>query len=68
MTVEEHQTTGGLFGAVAEALTRTYPVPIEPIGMPDSFGESGEPQQLLKKYGMTDKDIVKAVTKVLKRK
>ncbi len=68
VTVEEHQITGGLFGAVAEGLARTFPIPIEAVGMPDSFGESGEPSELLKKYGMTDKAIVKAALKSLKRK
>lgn len=67
VTVEEHQITGGLGGAVAETLGRLCPVPIEMIGMPNSFGESGEPKELLKKYGMTAKDIVKAVKKVTKR-
>lgn len=68
VTVEEHQITGGLFGAVAEALAQNYPVPIIPVGMPNSFGESGEPSELLKKYGMTAKDILMAAQKVLKRK
>jgi len=68
VTVEEHQITGGLGGAVAEALARNYPVPIEFIGMPDSYGESGEPDELLKKYGMKAVNIVEAVKKVIKRK
>ncbi|MCC7522230.1 transketolase family protein [Candidatus Uhrbacteria bacterium] len=67
VTVEEHQITGGLGGAVAETLGRNLPAPIEMVGMPNSFGESGEPSELLKKYGMTSKDIVKAVKKVTKR-
>jgi transketolase len=68
VTVEEHQITGGLGGAVAEVLSRNYPVPQEYIGMPDSFGESGEPDELLKKYGMKAKDIVEAAKAVIKRK
>jgi transketolase len=68
VTVEEHQITGGLAGAVSETLGRKYPTPIENIGMPNSFGESGEPKELLEKYGMTTKDIIKAVQKVIKRK
>ncbi len=68
VTVEEHQITGGLFGVVAETLARHTPVPIEPIGMPNTFGESGEPAELLKKYGMTTIDIVHAVRTVLKRR
>ncbi|MBI4450165.1 transketolase family protein [Candidatus Uhrbacteria bacterium] len=53
VTVEEHQITGGLFGAVAETLGHLHPTSITPIGMPNSFGESGEPMELLEKYGMT---------------
>jgi transketolase len=68
VTVEEHQINGGLGGAVSEVLAKNYPAPIEFIGMPDSFGESGEPEELLEKYGMTSEQIVKAVKKVIKRK
>lgn len=68
VTVEEHQIYGGLGSAVAEVLVESQPVPQEFVGMPDKFGESGEPEQLLKKYGLTDVGIVKAVLKVVKRK
>jgi len=68
VTVEEHQTTGGLAGAVAECLGRNFPVPMETIGMPDSFGESGEPDELLEKYGMKARHIIAAVKKVIGRK
>lgn len=68
VTVEEHQIMGGLGGAVAEVLARNYPVPMEFIGMPDSYGESGDPDELLKKYGMKAVNIVEAVKKVIKRK
>ena len=68
VTVEEHQINGGLGGAVAEVLAENYPVPMERIGMPDTFGESGEPNQLLEKYGMSVKKIKEAVKSVLKRK
>ncbi len=68
VTVEEHQITGGLAGAVCETLGRNFPVPVESVGMPNSFGESGEPKELLEKYGMTVKDILKAVRKAMKRK
>lgn len=68
VTVEEHQTTGGLAGAVSETLSRNYPVPIEFIGMPNSFGESGQPEELLTKYGMKSVNIIEAVKKVIKRK
>ena len=68
VTVEEHQIDGGLGGAVAEVLAESYPVPIERIGVKDSFGESGKPSELLEKYGMSVKSIKEAVRAVLKRK
>lgn len=68
VTVEEHQITGGLGGAVAETLSRNFPVPMEYIGMPDHFGESGQPDELLAKYHMKAKDIIQAVKKVILRK
>lgn len=68
VTVEEHQVNGGSGGAVSEVLGRNYPVPMELVGMPDSYGESGEPRELLEKYGMTADDIVSAVKNVIKRK
>jgi transketolase len=68
VTVEEHQIIGGLAGAVAESLGRTQPAPIENVGMPNHFGESGEPDQLLEKYGMKATHVVAAVKRVMKRK
>lgn len=68
VTVEEHQVSGGLGGAVAELLAKTNPVPMEFIGMQDVFGESGEPKELIKKYKFTPEDIAAAVKRVLKRK
>jgi len=68
VTVEEHQISGGMGSAVAEVLTKSYPVPMEFIGMQNKFGESGQPDELLEKYGMKAKDIVEAVKEVLKRK
>lgn len=68
VTVEEHQINGGLGGAVAEVLSRNFPVPMEFIGMPNSFGESGQPDELLEKYKMKSKDIIEAVKKVIVRK
>ena len=68
VTVEEHQVMGGLGGAVAEVLAKHYPVPQEFIGMQNTFGESGNPWDLVEKYGMGVKDIKHAVKKVLRRK
>ena len=68
VTVEEHQVAGGLGGAVAELLARTYPVPMEFIGMQNVFGSSGAPEKLSVKYGMDVQSIVVAVKKAVNRK
>jgi transketolase len=68
VSAEEHQITGGVGSAVAEALSKSFPVPQEFVGMPDHFGESGEQYELIAKWGMDSKGVVAAVKKVLKRK
>lgn len=68
VTVEEHQIMGGAGSAIMEVLAKNNPVPVEMVGINDTFGASGEPQELLKKFGCTDKDIINAVKKVIKRK
>ena len=68
VTVEEHQVAGGLGGAVAEVLAKNYPVPVEFVGLQDTFGESGPPNELIEKYGMGIKDIKEAVKRVINRK
>lgn len=68
VTAEEHQIYGGLGGAIAELLGKHYPVPMEIVGIQDTFGESGEPQDLLRKYNCTRKDIELAVKRAIKRK
>ena len=68
VSVEEHQVNGGLGSAVAEVLAKNYPVPQEFIGVNDRFGESGEPWELVEKFGMGVKGIKEAVKKVIKRK
>ncbi|OGE78351.1 MAG: transketolase [Candidatus Doudnabacteria bacterium RIFCSPHIGHO2_01_FULL_46_14] len=68
VTVEEHQINGGAGSAVIEVLAEEYPVPVERVGMPDSFGQSGQPAELIEHYGMGKSAIIKAVKKVLKRK
>lgn len=67
VTVEEHQINGGLGSAVAEVLAEELPTPMVRVGMLDTFGESGEPQELLEKYQMTAPAIIKSVKKVIKR-
>lgn len=68
VSVEEHQINGGLGSAVAECLSRNYPVPQEYIGVKNRFGESGDPFELIEKLGMSVTDIKEAVKKVFKRK
>jgi transketolase len=68
VTLEEHQTQGGCGSAVCEVLSRFYPVPVEMVGMPNTFGESGQPEELIKKYGMDKEAVISAIKKVLKRK
>ena len=67
VTVEEHQVAGGMGSAVAEVLARNHPVPIEFIGIQNRFGESGNPAELIEKFGMGVKHIKNAVEKVMKR-
>ncbi len=59
ITVEEHNIYGGLGGAVAEILSENYPVPMKIMGINDRFGESGEYEHLIKKFGLSIDDIVK---------
>ncbi|OGE25166.1 transketolase [Candidatus Daviesbacteria bacterium RIFCSPLOWO2_02_FULL_40_8] len=68
VTVEEHQIHGGLGAAVAELISQNFPVPIKIIGIEDRFGESGEPEELLEKFGLTTENIKKAVLQVLRMK
>lgn len=68
VTLEEHQTTGGLGGAVAECLAQHVPTAIEFVGVQDQFGQSGTPNQLIEHYGMGVDGITTAVLKVLDRK
>ncbi|MBU0629878.1 MAG: transketolase family protein [Candidatus Margulisbacteria bacterium] len=68
LTVEEHSILGGLGGAVAEVLVENCVVPMVRVGLKDVFGESGKPDELLVKYGLTAEEIIKAARAVLKRK
>lgn len=65
---EEHQINGGLCGAVAEVVVQHYPVPMEFVAVNDSFGESGEPDQLLEYFGLTSDALVKAAKNIIKKK
>lgn len=68
VTAEEHNIIGGLGDAVAQCASRHFPIPIEYVGTKDTFGESGTPKELLKKYGLDVPDIVAAAEKAMKRK
>jgi len=68
VTAEEHQVAGGFGSAVAEVLVKYHPVPIEMLGVQDSFGESGQPAELMEKYGLTARDICEAAGRVVGRK
>lgn len=65
VTAEEHSVIGGLGSAIAELLSEEAPVPIRRVGMRDKFGESGEPEELLVKYGMTSKEIIEQIRKLV---
>lgn len=68
VTIEEHQISGGLGGAVAESLARHAPTPIEFVGMQNVYGQSGSPNELLEAYGMGAEGIKAAVRKALRWK
>ncbi|MCX7861500.1 MAG: transketolase family protein [Bacteroidales bacterium] len=68
VTAEEHLKNGGLGDAVAQLLAEHLPLPIEFVAMDDCFGESGTPDELMQKYGLTTEAIIKAVQKVIARK
>lgn len=68
VTVEEHSVIGGLGSAAAELLAKKFPVPVEMVGIEDTFGESGEPPEILTKYGLTSAKVTAAARRALKRK
>ncbi len=68
VTAEEHLEHGGLGSTVARIVARNQPVPMEFIAIKDTYAQSGKPAELLKRYGLTAQDIVRAVLAVLKKK
>lgn len=68
VTAEEHQLNCGLGSLVSEVLCQNYPVPVEMVGIKDRFGESGQPWDLMKEFGLMHDEIVEAIKRVLKRK
>lgn len=68
VTAEEHQVIGGLGSAIMKVVAENRPVPVEFVGVHDKFGESGTPDQLLDKYGMSTQHVVEAALKAIARK
>ncbi len=68
VVAEEHQLLGGLGGSIAQLLAEKLPSPIEFVAARDTFGESGTTNELMKKYRLTDDNVIEAVKKILKRK
>jgi transketolase len=68
VSAEEHNRLGGLGDSIAQVLAQNLPTPQEYVAVNDSFGESGTPDQLMEKYGLSTEAIIAAVQKVLARK
>ena len=68
VSAEEHMLNGGLFDTAAQVMALKYPIPMEAVAVMDTFGESGTPDELMQKYGLTAENIVKAALKVIERK
>lgn len=68
VTAEEHQMNGGLGDSVAQLLARKHPAPVEMVAVKDVFGESGKPEELLRKFKLDTPDIVDAAMKAISRK
>lgn len=68
VSAEEHQLAGGLGESIAQLLSKNNPAPMEFVAVNDTFGESGTPDQLMEKYGLSTSNVVEAALNVLKRK
>lgn len=68
LTAEEHQITGGMGSRVAQTIGMRFPVPMEFVGVHDTFGESGKPEELMKKYKLSTEDVVEAALRVISKK
>lgn len=68
VSAEEHQLAGGLGESIAQLLSKNNPAPMEFVAVNDTFGESGTPDQLMAKYGLSTSNVVEAALNVLKRK
>ena len=68
VVAEEHLLHGGLGARVAQAVVTSHPVPMEFVGLNDTYAESGDPEALMRKYGLTGEEVIAAVRRVLTRK
>ena len=68
VVVEEHLSRPGLGSLVAQVVVNRCPVPMEFVGLPDSFAESGTPQELFRAYGLTVEHVLGAIQQVVRRK
>ena len=68
VVAEEHLIWGGLGSVVSQVLSQHCPIPVEFVGLDDTYAESGKPDDLLEKYGFTSKNLVRAAEKVVSRK
>ena len=66
ITLEEHQIAGGMGSAISEFLSENYPIPIHFMGINDTFGESGEAEELIEKYGLGKEAIKQTVFDTIK--
>lgn len=68
VTCEEHFLNGGMGESIANVLGRNIPAPMEMVGVNDSFGESGKPEELMEKYGLNTSSIIEAAKRAVSRK
>ena len=68
VTAEEHTVMGGFGSAISEVVSQEFPVPFKMVGVKDRFGQSGEPDELFKYFGLTAGDIVKAAKEAIRMK
>ena len=68
VTAEEHSIIGGLGSAVSEIVSQEHPVPVIRIGVKDTFGESGKPEDLMRRYGLTSEAVVDAATEAMSKR
>ncbi|GAB3532673.1 transketolase C-terminal domain-containing protein [Pontibacter brevis] len=68
VSAEEHNRLGGLGDSIAQLLVKNTPLPMEYVAVNDTFGESGTPEELMEKYGLSENDIVEAAQRAISRK